>query len=117
MGKRILDILKAPHNGVVRRVRWSYSFEGISEKADRPPEMKKPKIIADIVLSWEDDNGQNLAVIETKRPGGSLGIKDRQPDLYLKLPAFRKFNHRHKSFLVCESDIERCTRELPRGLT
>lgn len=103
-----LDLWGVPHGGV-RRVRWSYSWEQRSEGAKRPD-------ITDIVLSWEDEDGQAVVIIETKRAGGKLSEKDVNGGIrYLNMPSIRPFPRKSMVYLVDERDLPAAVTALPPG--
>jgi hypothetical protein len=104
----LLDLWDIAH-GEVSRVRWSYSWEQKSEKSKRPD-------ITDIVLSWEDEEGQAVIIIETKRAGGKLTEKDLNGGVrYLDMPSIRPFERKYMVYLVDEGDLPSTISALPSG--
>lgn len=110
----LLGLWNLPYEGEIEAVRWSYSFEETLDQHDRVPGLK-PIPIADIVFSWMDADGEAIAVIETKKPGGRISSKDKRPDLYLKLPSIKKISRKFKVFLICQSDLTQFRDMLPHG--
>lgn len=103
-----LDLWDIPH-GDVKGVRWSYSWEQRSEGAKRPD-------ITDVVLSWEDQHGAAVVVIETKRTGGKLSEKDTNGGRrYMNMPSIRPFARKFMVFLVDQRDIAAAVALLPQG--
>ena len=91
----------------VRRVRWSFSWEQRTGSRLN---------IADIVLCWEDADGQAVIVIETKRPGGSLSAKDLDGGAkYLHMPLLRSYDRRFMVYLIDAADVTRAKALLPSG--
>lgn len=91
----LLDLWSVPH-GRIQDANWSYSWE------ERPAQGSRP-LVADIVLSWRDENGDGVLVIEAKRAGGKLSAKDTAGGTgYLSLPRVGRFARRHVAFLVAE---------------
>jgi hypothetical protein len=106
--ERLLDAWGIAH-GLVTRVNWSY--EWAQRSVDR-----KAWDIADIVLCWEDDQGQGVVVIEAKRPGGKLTEKDLAGGLrYLDVQGLKPFGRKHVHYLVAEKDIPPARSRLPPG--
>ncbi|MBX6322972.1 MAG: hypothetical protein IRY94_14175 [Rhodospirillaceae bacterium] len=102
----LLDECRIPHGRGISRARWSYSFEQRRSSGLRPD-------ITDIVLSFEDEEGEALAVIETKKRGGKLSEKDKRPDsFYLELPSIRPFARKHIAFIVDAHDAPQVLHEL-----
>lgn len=102
----LLDLWGAPH-GQLKRAAWSYSWEQKRDKASRPD-------ITDIVVSYEDEHGQGILVLEAKRPGGRL--KENELDggvRYLTMPSIRPFVRKRCGFLVDERDAPAAIRALP----
>ncbi len=65
--------------GSVAACRWSYGWSS-----------EQPKAILDIVVHFRSKSGEaGLLVIEAKRPGGDLKLKDREAGSYLDLPALQ----------------------------
>lgn len=93
--------------GQVRRARWAYLFEQ-GHGARRAN--------ADIVLSWEDDAGEAVLVIEAKRRGGKPTAKDFEvPSRYLAMPSIAPFSRRYLGFIVDDADAARIAEALPAG--
>jgi hypothetical protein len=102
----LLDSWEIPH-GSVQRVKWSYSWEQKRHQSRRPD-------ITDIVLCWEDEQGQAVLVIEVKRPGGALSDKDLNGGVaYLQLPSIRPFKRKSVAFLLADADISAASAKLP----
>jgi hypothetical protein len=102
----LLDLWDVPH-GKIKRARWSYSWE---QKRDRS---RRPDII-DIVLNWEDEQGQAVLAIEVKRPGGQLSDKDLNGGTgYLQLPSIVPFERKWVAFLLADADVNAARRRLP----
>jgi hypothetical protein len=102
----LLDAWKIPH-GTVQRVNWSYSWEQKHDLSRRPD-------ITDIVLCWEDEQGQAVLVIEVKRAGGALSDKDLNGGAaYLQLPSIRKFERKWVAFLLANADVGAASAKLP----
>jgi hypothetical protein len=100
----LLDLWDIAH-GVVRRVQWSYSWEQRTNG-------KNP--ITDIVLCWEDSDGQAVVVIEAKRPGGVLSAKDLDGGArYLDMPSIRPYERKSAVYLVDKADVERTKAAIP----
>jgi hypothetical protein len=86
--------------GRVASASWSYLFEEIYEG--------RKFCIADIVLSWRDDAGEAVLVLEVKAPKGSLTAKDIDGlGRYLNMLSVRKVSRRSIGFLVDASDLPR----------
>ena len=84
--------------GEVKRVRWSFAFEQIYEG--------RRFCIADIVLTWEDDGGQAVLVLEGKVRGRRLATKDIPTAApYLRMPSIRVFSRRHYALIVDAADV------------
>ncbi|MFT3810754.1 MAG: hypothetical protein QM698_12615 [Micropepsaceae bacterium] len=104
--KHLLGCWNIPH-GAVSDMRIAYSWEQKRAANLRPD-------IADIVVSWRDDLGDAVLVIEAKRPGGALKPKDLDGGrLYLEMPSIRPFARKHVAFLLEEHDIARAAGLLP----
>jgi len=104
---RLLDLWNVSHADILR-ARWSYSWEQKRDKASRPD-------ICDIVLSYEDEVGQGIIVIESKRRGGAMGDKDMNGGKrYLELPSLRSFKRRACVFLVDEDDVLSTVTKVPK---
>lgn len=86
----------------IKSAGWSYEFEEKSDYDRRRP-------IADIVLWFEDAQGEALVVFEAKKPGTrSFTEKDASAEqVYLSMPSIRAFKRRHFAYLVGETDIKR----------
>jgi len=104
---RLLDLWSVQH-GEVRRARWSYSWEQREGTKNN---------ITDIVLSWEDAEGEAVLVIEAKRPGGQLSDKDRNGGAcYLDMASVRPFRRKQMVYLVDERDAPRIRGGLPASI-
>jgi hypothetical protein len=104
----LLDLWDVPH-GTIRRARWSYSWEQKRDKSRRPD-------IIDIVLNWEDEQGQAVVAIEVKRRGGQLSDKDLNGGTgYLQLPSIIPFERKWVAFLLADADVDAARKKLPPG--
>jgi hypothetical protein len=102
----LLDLWAIPHRHV-RSAKWSYSWEQKRDLSRRPD-------ITDIVVCWEDEQGQAVLVIEAKRAGGKLSDKDLNGGTgYLQLPSIREFERKAVAFLVDEADVVPASAVLP----
>lgn len=107
-GASLLDLWRISH-GHIQRIRWSYSWEQKRELYRRPD-------ITDIVIRWEDDQGQAVLVIEAKRPHGKLSDKDINGGAaYLQMPSIRPFKRKSVAFLVDEADLDATSRSFRRA--
>lgn len=95
-----LDACGIRPSGNVQAVGWSYEYT-----QDRPG--KKPgKLTADIVVYWQDQNGEAVLVLETKKPGnrqwGEKDLPDSSP--YCDVPGFDGIVRRYACMLVAADD-------------
>jgi len=104
----LYDLWQVPH-GEIERAKWSYSWEQKRDKSRRPD-------IIDIVLNWEDEQGQAILAIEVKRPGGQLSDKDLNGGTgYLQLPSIVPFERKWLAFLLADADVDAARKKLPPG--
>ncbi len=95
---QLLALFGLQPTGAVRGASWSYLFEEFYDG--------RKFCIADIVLSWHDDAGEAVLVLEAKAPKGSLTAKDIDGlGRYLNMLSIRKVSRRWVGFLVDESDL------------
>ncbi|TDH61263.1 hypothetical protein E2C06_18010 [Dankookia rubra] len=94
----LLALFNITPSGAVETARWCYFFEQYTADGKRP--------IADIVLAWRDGAGEAVLVIEAKRRGARLAVKDLT-DLsrYLRMPSIYSVPRRHLGLLVDAADL------------
>ncbi|MCY4588755.1 MAG: hypothetical protein OXB98_22250 [Bryobacterales bacterium] len=93
--------------GKVARVRWAYLCE---ERLDAKLQRSHGRnfIIPDILVFWEDDQGEGLIGFEVKRHGGAADAKDsRKLESYVDLPSTRGIDRRYGCLLVCDRQATR----------
>jgi hypothetical protein len=95
---QLLALFGLQPTGAIRGASWSYLFEEFYDG--------RKFCIADIVLSWYDDAGEAVLVLEAKALKGSLTAKDTDGlGRYLNMLSIRKVSRRWLGFLVDESDL------------
>jgi hypothetical protein len=101
--------------GTIHNAAWSYEYEdqlAISKRNGGPG-------IADVVVSWRDDAGDAVVVIEAKKPGGvrSVGLNDKDDPrrgAYLRYAKMQSISRRQQMLLVGHRDLARLPRELSK---
>ena len=86
----------------IARVTWAYLCEERLDAKLRPFH-KRDFIIPDILVYWEDDQGDGLIGFEVKRPGKAATADDsRKLESYVDLPSTRGIERRYRCLLVCD---------------
>lgn len=93
--------------GNVRRVRWAYECNEFLDARLRPFH-KRDFIIPDIMMVFEDENGEGLLAFEAKKPDKSTEPADaRKVASYIDLPSTRGMARRYGCLLVSERVAEK----------
>ena len=100
--ENVLSRLGINHQGSIRNARWSYSYsELLPHNGGRPH--------VDLIVMWQDDRGNGVLAIETKKPGcgrAGFGSKDVPSNgHYLRYQKMRSVDRRHQALLIDENDL------------
>ena len=89
-------------NGVqsVTAIGWSYEYT-----QDRPKKTPR-KLTADIVFYWQDEQGDAILVLETKKPGNRTWSDKDMPSkgIYTDVPGYEGINRRFACLVISEKD-------------
>jgi hypothetical protein len=102
-----LEAVGAPVAGAVGRVRWAYACEEVLDARLRPHH-GRDFVIADIILTYEDEAGVATVSIEAKPPGKAAEPGNARKLLtYTDLPSLRGLSRRSGCLLVGAGAVER----------